>query len=838
MNLAGYTGPTGQTYTAAPEWLSFCNGWISSAGQDPSAAAQIADCLGQTFWNESQQLSQALGMALGQSPAEAQANFAVSAFTTNNPGPGLTEFQTATNIAFVTPNRFVTFSVDVAAVNCNQTHPLLQFFLVNDIGEEIPAGTQIDPCTGPTTVNVPAIGVIGPKAVVVGTYTTNDPVLISGSSIGVRLVNAQGSGAGNDLAFDNIMILDVTPQLDKSFSSAVVGVGQTSTLTLTVTNTVELAAKNGWSFIDNLPAGLTVAAAATTTCPAGIVTAPIGGSIVSVSGNLDAGTVSCTVTVQVTSSTTGSFTNDASNFSSVVGMSLPNPATLTFTQEPALTIAKSSTTVIIPPVGQTIPYSFLVTNTGNVTMTGIAVTDPNTTGVSCPVTTLAPNESTTCTGTHTVVQADLDAGSVVNTASVVGTPPVGTPIPPMPSNPVTISGLQTPGLSIVKASTTTSVTAVGQTVLYTFTVLNTGNVTITGVAVSDPKVRAVTCCRGTTLAPGSSAVCTGSYTATAGDLDSGQPIVNTATVTGIPPPSAPALPPSSSNTVTVAVVQSPALTIVTSSTTTFSDRGRSGDPIHVPGHQHRQRDHHRRCRVRPQARCGHLPGDNARTRQLRRVHRQLHGDGGGSRQWPADRQHGHRDRHPTSERTGTPAVISEHSHRCGCAVPGADNREVVHEGDPGGSGDPYTFLVTNTGNVTMTRRGERSKGRQRHLPADHHYRQRVDDVHGEPHGDSGRRHGRPGGQHRVRRRNPSQRHADHCGGVQRGRIAVAPLPPTTTLPNLGEGALVLVACPAGTDALLPTTGGNAESMLRIAIVLAVLGAGLIMGSRRRKRSAD
>ncbi len=35
-------------------------------------------------------------MALGQSPAEAQANFAVSAFTTNNPGVGLIEFETET----------------------------------------------------------------------------------------------------------------------------------------------------------------------------------------------------------------------------------------------------------------------------------------------------------------------------------------------------------------------------------------------------------------------------------------------------------------------------------------------------------------------------------------------------------------------------------------------------------------------------------------------------------------------------------------------------------------------------------------------------------------------
>ena len=222
----------------------------------------IADCdggtgSGQIFWNESQQLSLALGIAFGPSGQDPRGNYAVSAFTTNNPGDGKIEFQTAINIPLVISNRFITFRVDVSAVNCNQTHPSLQFSLLNDSGVAIPAGTQIDPCTSATSVNVPAIGVKGPAAIVVGTYTTNDPVLINGSSIGVRMVNNNGSGAGNDLAFDNIKILDVTPQLDKSFSSDEVGVGQTATLTLTVTNTNELAAKNGWSFTDNLPAGLT-----------------------------------------------------------------------------------------------------------------------------------------------------------------------------------------------------------------------------------------------------------------------------------------------------------------------------------------------------------------------------------------------------------------------------------------------------------------------------------------------------------------------------------------------------------------------------------------------------
>ena len=93
--------------------------------------------------------------------------------------------------------------------------------------------------------------------------------------------------------------------------------------------------------------------------------------------------------------------------------------------------------------GDTIDYSFVVENTGNVTLTGITVDDPLVGAVDCPVTTLAPTESTTCTATYTLTQADVDAGHVANTATVTGTDPndtdvdasdsTDTPIPAGPS---------------------------------------------------------------------------------------------------------------------------------------------------------------------------------------------------------------------------------------------------------------------------------------------------------------------------------------------------------------------------------------------------------------------
>nr|WP_275982793.1 hypothetical protein [Ochrobactrum sp. BTU2] len=91
-------------------------------------------------------------------------------------------------------------------------------------------------------------------------------------------------------------------------------------------------------------------------------------------------------------------------------------------------------------MGETITYSFLVTNTGNVTMTNVTVDDPllANAGVSLDQgpQTLAPGASFTFTATYTPVQADIDAGKVENTATGTGNPPSG---PPTTSPPDTVT---------------------------------------------------------------------------------------------------------------------------------------------------------------------------------------------------------------------------------------------------------------------------------------------------------------------------------------------------------------------------------------------------------------
>ena len=92
------------------------------------------------------------------------------------------------------------------------------------------------------------------------------------------------------------------------------------------------------------------------------------------------------------------------------------------TQSPALTIVKSATPSTYDSVGDVIDYSFVVTNTGNVTLIGpITVSDNKIANVICPDTaSLAPGDDLICSATYTITLDDLDAESVTNVAFAEG----------------------------------------------------------------------------------------------------------------------------------------------------------------------------------------------------------------------------------------------------------------------------------------------------------------------------------------------------------------------------------------------------------------------------------
>lgn len=260
----------------------------------------------------------------------------------------------------------------------------------------------------------------------------------------------------------------------------------------------------------------------------------------------------------------------------VTGVS--NEVTLATTpRSPALVTTKSGTVSGSGGVGETVTYNFTAKNTGNVTLSGVLITDPLPllSGIShnWPGTAgeLAPGQTVTATATYTVRQTDVDTGRVRNTASTSGTSPAGTVvIAPSPQVDVALQ-TRAPSVSLTKSGVLAAGSSVGDTVNYSFVMTNNGNVTLTGAAITDPLVQASGISYGTwpsgttgTLAPGQSVTATATYTLKQTDVDSGA-VVNSATAAGKPPTGAnvsrttPATVPIAPNT-TMAVAKSGAVT--------------------------------------------------------------------------------------------------------------------------------------------------------------------------------------------------------------------------------------------------------------------------------------
>lgn len=224
--------------------------------------------------------------------------------------------------------------------------------------------------------------------------------------------------------------------------------------------------------------------------------------------------------------------------------------------------APKSTTVVIPPVisppaapvpaitieksgmltgaggeakpGDAVDYSYVVTNTGNVALSNIAVNDSlgGLSAISCPVTTLAAGAATTCTATYHLSQADIDAGHVTNTATATATPATGGSVTSAPSS-ANVTLPRTQALTLVKTAMPSRSPAVaGATVTYHYTVTNSGTTTVKAVHVTDalPGLSAVSC-NETALAPGKSTTCSATYVVSQADVDNGS-LINVATAAG------------------------------------------------------------------------------------------------------------------------------------------------------------------------------------------------------------------------------------------------------------------------------------------------------------------
>jgi uncharacterized repeat protein (TIGR01451 family) len=225
------------------------------------------------------------------------------------------------------------------------------------------------------------------------------------------------------------------PTFSKGFAPNSIVQGDTSTLTFTIDNTANLsAAASNLDVTDNLPAAVVIAtpANASTTCTGGTLTAAVGSSVITYRGGTAAAGVSCTVQVDVTSSTAGAYLNTTGDLTSSLGNSGTASATLDV-NNPGIGITKAPASQIVVS-GGTAMFTITVTNSGDADLTNVAVSDPLAPDCDMVIGALASGAMTSYTCMLAGVSADL-----TNVATVTGDAPVGPPVTASDSATVTIS---------------------------------------------------------------------------------------------------------------------------------------------------------------------------------------------------------------------------------------------------------------------------------------------------------------------------------------------------------------------------------------------------------------
>jgi gliding motility-associated-like protein/uncharacterized repeat protein (TIGR01451 family) len=219
------------------------------------------------------------------------------------------------------------------------------------------------------------------------------------------------------------------------------------------------------------------------------------------------------------------------NTASVMIGDLKRSATevITAVQNPAIEFVKTADKTSVSEAGEVIVYTLTVTNTGNVTLVDIRKLDQMV-NYDVNIDSLSPGESRSVEISYVVTQADMDRGVIENSASVSGKGRSGDDT--SDEDNVVVDVDQNSQLEVVKTSSSDNFSEIGQEIVYTITVTNTGNVTLTDIVISDPLTGFET--EIATLAPGVSVSFETIYSVVSEDLERGT-IVNNVVVTAKDP---------------------------------------------------------------------------------------------------------------------------------------------------------------------------------------------------------------------------------------------------------------------------------------------------------------
>ena len=416
-----------------------------------------------------------------------------------------------------------------------------------------------DPLTVPNTITCATVA-IGATCDLLGTYT------VTAADVGSGTISNTGSATATRIAtitstlntpVSSSPLLSVSKTLTSNADadgSGTVSQGDVLTYTVTASNTGNVAMTNV-QVTDPLTAPNTI------TC----ANVPVGANCVLVGTY----TVTATDAGRHAINNTGSATS--TQVTRAVNSTLRTPVV---TSNPALTVAKvltsnadgdSSGTIT---QGDVLTYTVTATNTGNVALTNMQVTDPLTTPNATTCASVALNATCVLTGTYTVTAADVTNGAISNTGSTVATQ-ISTAV----SKTLRTAVASSPAMTVAKALTSnadgdhSNTVTQGDVLTFTVTATNTGNIALTNLQVSDPLTapNARSCAN---VAIGATCVLSGTYTVTAADVTTGS-ISNTgsATATQIGTPV--------NSTLNTPVASNPAMT-VSKVLTSNADGDRSG----------------------------------------------------------------------------------------------------------------------------------------------------------------------------------------------------------------------------------------------------------------------
>ena len=225
-----------------------------------------------------------------------------------------------------------------------------------------------------------------------GAVTSTTPGVISGNTASATLTVA------------------AKPTVSKAFASAQIGLGEQTTLTLTISNTNSGTALSGLALSDNFPANLLIASAPAlaNSCGGTVSAAPASGLLTLSGGNLAAGG-NCSLSVAVTSAVAGVYSNTASGAASNESGSAgapSNTASLTVLLKPGLVAAFTPASTTTSGVAT---LSLVLSNPNGQPLSAAALTDSFPANLKVAA---LPNASSTCGGSLNAI-----AGSAAITLS-------------------------------------------------------------------------------------------------------------------------------------------------------------------------------------------------------------------------------------------------------------------------------------------------------------------------------------------------------------------------------------------------------------------------------------